>query len=464
VDSLAALEYACRENRLASLAGFGERTQEKILEGIEFLRRQQGRFLLSEATARARRILALLEALPGVSRAAIAGSVRRRSEIVSNLDLVAGAADPPSVAAAFASSPEAESHLPTAPSEASVRMAGGLAVHLRVVDEAAYPFALHYFTGSRAHNTALAARASSDGFRMTLTAAGLNGPAGSVRCAGEEDLFRALGLPFIPPELREGTGEIDAAESGDLPRLVERRDLRGIFHVHSTWSDGRGTLEEMVGAAAEAGYAYVGISDHSRTAAYARGLKEPDVARQREEIEALRPRFPTLHILHGIESDILPDGSLDYPDEVLATFDFVIGSVHSGFSMPLADMTRRVVRAVENPFLTILGHPTGRLLLGRRAFAVDLDAVIAAAARSGAAIEINANPHRLDLEPARARQARDAGVLIAINPDAHDVAGIGDVEYGVDTARRAWLRPQDVLNTRPWKEIADARDRRRRRA
>ncbi|MBI3448369.1 MAG: DNA polymerase/3'-5' exonuclease PolX [Acidobacteria bacterium] len=470
VDSLAALEYACRENRLASLTGFGERTQAKVLEGIEFLRRQQGRFLLSEATARAREILALVEALPGVSRAAIAGSVRRRCDVIANLDLVAAAADASSVAAAFASAPGVEGVVEAGSDQASVRMGGGFAVRLRVVSDASFACALHYFTGSRAHNTALAARASSDRFRMTLTPSGLArsaasaGGAGSVRCDTEEDLFRALDLPFIPPEIREGAGEIEAAESGALPRLVERRDLRGIFHVHSTWSDGRGSLEEMIRAAAEAGYAYVGISDHSRTAAYARGLKEPDVARQREEIDALRPKFPSTRILHGIESDILPDGSLDYPDAVLGAFDFVIGSVHSGFAMPLADMTRRVVRAVENPFLTILGHPTGRLLLGRKAFAVDLDAVIAAAARSGAAIEINANPHRLDLEPARARQARDAGVPVAINPDAHDVSGIGDVEYGIDTARRGWLRAEDILNARPWEEIAAARDRRRGRA
>jgi DNA polymerase (family 10) len=245
---------------------------------------------------------------------------------------------------------------------------------------------------------------------------------------------------------------------------VERRDIRGILHVHSNWSDGRASLEEMIRATASAGYAYVGISDHSRTAAYARGLKIEDVTRQRAEIETLRARIPAIRILHGIESDILPDGSLDYPEDVLRAFDFVIGSVHSGFTMTEAEMTRRVVRAIENPFLTILGHPTGRLLLGRNAFPIDLDAVIAAAAASGAAIEINASPHRLDLDAVRARQAKEAGVVVSINPDAHDVEGIADVEYGVDTARRAWLEAADVLNARPWEEIAERVERRRAKA
>jgi DNA polymerase (family 10) len=468
VDSLAALEYACRENRLASLPGFGERTQDKILQGIEFLRKNLGRFLLGEATARARELLQFLEGRPQVVRASIAGSVRRRKEIIGDLDLVASSAEPARVIAEFVKLPEVETILGEGTTKASVRMKSGLQVDLRVVEDAAFPFALHYFTGSKAHNIAMRRRAESERFGLRLNEYGLYRGEGDgaerIACGTEEEIFRALALPYIPPELREDAGEIEAAERGALPRLVERRDIRGILHVHSNWSDGRATLEEMIRAAASAGYAYVGISDHSRTAAYARGLKIEDVARQRAEIETLRARTPGIRILHGIESDILPDGSLDYPEEVLKEFDFVIGSVHSGFTMAGAEMTRRVVRAVENPFLTILGHPTGRLLLGRDAFAIDLDAVIAAAAASGAAIEINASPHRLDLDAVKARQAKEAGVAVSINPDAHDVDGIADVEYGVDTARRAWLEAADVLNARPWEEIAERVERRRAKA
>ena len=465
VDSLAALEYACRENRLASMAGFGEKTQEKILKGIEFLRRNLGRFLLSEATVRGRELLAFLERHADVVRAEIAGSLRRRKEVIGDLDLVASSAAPARVISAFTKMDGVEAILGAGETKAMVRLASGLQVDLRVVDDAAFPFALHYFTGSKAHNIAMRRRAESARYRLRLNEYGLfrgeGEAAPGIPCADEEAIFRELGLPYIAPELREDAGEIEAAERGELPRLIERPDLKGIFHVHSNWSDGRATLEEMVRGAAALGYGYVGLSDHSRSAGYARGLKEPDVLKQRSEIEALRSRVPAIRILHGIESDILADGALDYPDELLRQFDFVIGSVHSGFTMTEEEMTKRVVRAVENPFLTILGHPTGRLLLGREAFRIDLDAVIDAAARSGAAIEINANPHRLDFDPLRARQARASGVLLSINPDAHDVGGLSDVEYGVDTARRAWLTAEDVLNARPWEEIAQIQDRRR---
>jgi DNA polymerase (family 10) len=458
VDSLAALESACMENRLASLPGFGARTQEKILSGIEFLRRNLGRFLLSEASTWGGALLGFLKDHPGVARASLAGSLRRRREVIGDVDLVAAAADPRRVIADFTAHRDVEAVLGAGETKASVRLKNGIQVDLRVVDEAAFPFALHYFTGSKAHNIAIRRRAESARFRLKLNEYGLFRGEGDgaerIPCEDEEVLYAALDLPFIPPELREDAGEIEAAERRALPRLVERRDLRGTFHVHTTWSDGRAGLEAMVRAAAELGFEYVGISDHSRTAGYARGLKVDDVARQREEIEALRGRFPSIRILHGTESDILHDGSLDYPEEVLDRFDFVVGSIHSQFGMPEPEMTRRVVRALENPHLTILGHPTGRLLLDREGFRIDLDAVLAAAARAGAAVEINANPHRLDLDASWCRRARDAGVLLSIDPDAHDVEGLADVGYGVDTARRGWLEPEHVLNTRSWEEIA----------
>jgi DNA polymerase (family 10) len=276
-----------------------------------------------------------------------------------------------------------------------------------------------------------------------------------VPCAAEEDFFRGLGLAFIPPELREGRSEVEAAAAGTLPRLVDAHDLRGTFHCHTDWSDGAATLEEMAEAARAAGLDYLGIADHSRSAAYAGGLSIERVRQQWRAIDALNDRYAgAFRLFKGVECDILADGTLDYPDEVLAGFDYVVASVHSRFGLSREAMTERIVRAVAHPMVTMLGHPTGRLLLARDAYALDLEAVIAAAAAHGTMIEINANPHRLDLDAPHARRARDLGVAIAINPDAHSTAGLDDLDYGLGQARRAGLRPEDVLNTRPAGEVA----------
>lgn len=454
LDTVEALAQACREGKLEQLAGFGKKSQETILEGIGFVKKHHGRMLLSEATALARELLATLSGLRGVARCEFAGSLRRRKEVVGDIDLLASVgngATPADIIKEFAGMPSVEKILGAGDTKASVILSSGRQADLRVVSDDEYPFALHYFTGSAEHNIAIRRRAQSLGLKINEY--GLWKGAKRLACKDEEAIFRKLGLPFIPPELREDWGEIDAAEADTLPRLVQRKDLRGTFHVHSTYSDGTDPLEAMIHRAATMGFEYVGISDHSRSAGYAGGLSVERLEEQRGEIAALRKKYAKITILHGIESDILKDGSLDYPRAVLEKFDFVIGSVHSSFTLSEQEQTRRVVKALENPYLTILGHPTGRLLLQRDGFKIDLDRVIEAAARAGKVIEVNASPLRLDLDWRRCRQAKEAGVKVSINPDAHGVDGLQDVDYGVDTARRGWLEAGDVLNTRSWEQI-----------
>jgi DNA polymerase (family 10) len=297
---------------------------------------------------------------------------------------------------------------------------------------------------------------------LKLSEYGLEGEDRSIPCRTEEELFAALGLSFIPPELREDVGEFALAEAGPMPRLVELPDLRGTFHCHTDWSDGGATLEEMVEAARIAGLSYLGIADHSRSAGYAGGLSIDRVRRQWEAIDALNARLgDSFRVFKGTESDILPDGSLDYPDEILSGFDYVVASVHSGFGMDRSAMTDRIVKAVRNPRVTMLGHPTGRLLLARDGYAVDLDAVIEAAAESGTMIEINANPHRLDLDSTHCRKARALGIAIAINPDAHSTAGLSDLDYGIGVARRAGLGASEIFNSAPRSEVTMSLDSRR---
>jgi DNA polymerase (family X) len=338
------------------------------------------------------------------------------------------------------------------PTKASVRLADGVQCDLRAVEDDQFAFALHYFTGSKAHNIAMRKRALAR--ELSLNEYALAGDDKSVPCRTEAELFEALGLAYIPPELREDAGEIEAAQKGRLPDLIEGGDLKGTFHCHTDWSDGSATLAEMAEAARDRGLQYLGIADHSRSAGYAGGLTIERVRAQWAEIDALNESFGSkFHLFKGTECDILPDGSLDYPDDLLDGFDYVVASVHSIFGLPRDQMTRRLVRAASNPRVTMIGHPTGRLLLARDGYDVDLDAVIDAAAKAGTMIEINANPHRLDLDAVHCRRAREKGVMIAINPDAHSVGGLDDLDFGISVARRGWLEKGDVWNTLPLKTM-----------
>ena len=447
IRSLGELEYACNENRLISLDGFGEKSQAKVIEGIRLLKKHQGQFLCSDALEAAQEILALLESLPSIQRISLAGSLRRRKETVKDIDIVSSATNPVVVMERFVSLPLVSDIVDHGETKSSIRLSSGLQVDLRVVTDQEFPYALHHFTGSKEHNTALRGIAKSRG--MKLNEYGLFKGETLIRCSDEAALFAALGMDEIAPELREGLGEIEAAAVHQLPELITEEDIQGIFHVHTTDSDGRHSLEEMVKAAQALGYRYLGISDHSRSAHYANGLSIDRVRAQHKAIDRLQQRYPDIRLFKGIESDILADGSLDYPDRVLKEFDFVIASIHSRFSMPEAEMTARMTKAMSHPAVTILGHPTGRLLLSREPYHVNLTTVLEAAKQYGVVVELNANPHRLDLDWRFCKHARDLGVPLSINPDAHSTAGLGDTRYGVGIARKGWMTRADILNTQP---------------
>ncbi len=446
IESLADLRSAGESGRIAVMKGFGEKTQAKILEGISFVEKAGERILQSTALRLVAPILAHLKAHPDVIRAEVCGSLRRRAETIGDLDILVSSQRVPEVLDAFVKLPQVATVLAHGPTKASVRLADGVQCDLRGVEDSQFPFALHYFTGSKAHNIAMRRRAIAHG--LSLNEYSLSGEKGSVSCHTEGEVFEALGLAEIPPELREDSGEMEAAEARHLPALLEFSDLTGTFHCHSDWSDGSATLAEMAQAARDRGMAYLGIADHSRSAPYAGGLSIERVREQWAAIDELNRSFGgKFHLFKGTECDILPDGSLDYPDDLLEGFDYVVASIHSNFGLSRDDMTRRLVRAASNPRVTMLGHPTGRLLLARDGYAVDLDALIDAAAAAGTLIEINANPHRLDLDAVHCRRAKQKGVTIVINPDAHSPGGLDDLVYGVSVARRGWLTKADVWNT-----------------
>ena len=446
--SLEDLEVACRQDRLRDLSGFGGRTQERILKGIEQVRSYGRQVLLGRALPLADELEAALRSLPGVRRADCAAGARRRCETVEGLVLVASVEDAARVADAFCRLPAVDSVPSRSDSRLSAVCHGPLPVDLVLVgDDGAYAAALLHRTGGPEHLEALAQRARLRG--LALRGDGLYRGTERLPCPDEEAIYREIGLSFVPPELREGSGEIEAAAGGAPLELLREGDVRGIFHVHSTWSDGRLPIDDLVRRCVALGYQYVGISDHSQSARYARGLTLESLRQQQMQIDEARARHPGIRILKGSEVDILADGSLDYPDEVLGGLDFVVASVHSAFSLPQDEQTRRIVKALANRHTTILGHPTGRLLLRREPYAVDLRAVLEAAARQGVYVELNASPHRLDLDTAACRLARSLGARLSIDPDAHDAQGLEDVRYGVGIARRAGLRASDVLNTLP---------------
>ncbi|MBX5457026.1 MAG: DNA polymerase/3'-5' exonuclease PolX [Thermogemmatispora sp.] len=462
IASLEDLERACKEDRVAALPGFGKKTQEKILQGLAFLAEHGHRYLYPVAEAEGLRMRDALASLPEIVRVQVAGSLRRRRETVKDIDIVASVADNADSATRqrvmnfFTGQPGVRQIISKGETRSSIILASGIQMDLRLVTDRQFPYALHHFTGAKEHHIPLRRRALS--MNMTINEYGLfrgkEPDLELIPCKDEVEFYAALGLAYIEPELREDMGEIEAAERGELPTLVEERDLRGVLHVHSTWSDGKNTIRELAEACCERGLSYLGITDHSQSVGYANGLSVENLQRQWEEIDRLNAEFAgRLVILKGTECDILKDGSLDYPDEVLARFDFVIASIHSHFTLSPQEQTERMLRAIANPYVTIIGHPTGRLLLERPGYTLDIEAVIEAAARHGVFIEINASPQRLDLDWRYVRKARDRGILIPIDPDAHSIAGLADMHYGVGIARKGWLSAADVLNTRPVAEL-----------
>jgi DNA polymerase (family 10) len=445
IDTIDGLEKAAREDKLSGLSGFGVKTQQKIIEGIENLRKYQDRFLISTAEAQAEEISAEIEKHPDVKRLLVAGSLRRRKETIGDIDILVTSKKSDAIMEAFTTLPRVRSVVAKGPTKSSVIYGPGINVDLRVVKDQEFAFASHYFTGSKEHNTEIRGRAKKLGYR--LNEYGLFKGEKSAKCADEEALFGKLGLQYIPPELREATGEVEAAESGTLPVLIEESDIKGVLHCHTNESDGKSTLEEMVAAAKELGHTFFGVGDHSQAAAYARGLTPERVEQQRKEVRALNKKLKNFLVFFGIESDILTDGSLDYTDDVLETFDYVVASVHSNFGLSETAQTERIITAIENPYTTMLGHPTGRLLLTREAYKVDLRAVIDAAADNDVIIEINAHPQRLDLDWRFITYARDKGVLFCISPDAHHTSDFEYTRFGVGIARKGWLCKEHVINT-----------------
>lgn len=449
ITTLGELEYACRENRLRDLDGFGETSQRKILDGIARFRAHAGRFLQPVVRSQAERLLEVVRDVPGVARTEVCGSVRRRGETSKDIDVVVVASDGGAVMDAVAGADLVAEVTARGPTKLSVVLAAGPGADIRVVDDEAFPFAVVYFTGSKEHNIRLRSRAQERGLKLNEYA--LTREDGTtLACADEGEVYAALDLAWVPPELREDRGEIEAAEKDDLPVLVERGDLAGVLHCHSTWSDGAATIEEMAEGARARGYGYLGLTDHSQSAAYAGGLDPDRVRAQHEEVDALNARLDgAFRVLKGIEVDILPDGSLDYDDDVLASFDLVIASVHSRFGLSEDAQTARVLRALDNPYVDVLGHPTGRLLLSRDPYPIDLRRVVEAAADRGIAVEVNAHPQRLDLDWETLRYGLGRGLTTAINPDAHDVPGLDLIDHGLGIARKGGCRRDDVLNARP---------------
>jgi DNA polymerase (family 10) len=440
IESLAELEAAAGDGRLAALPRFGAKTAENVRRGIAHLR-QVGTLRLfhhaQDELDAVRRALAGLEGA-GVLRVEIAGAVRRRCEVIGALDLVAGHEGRAAREALIRRLGEAPGVTEIAGREGSVtlRFASGTVVEVLLTTPERFGLDWIRATGSPAHVAGLETRARALGVSL------------SAAFPDEASLYRALRLAWVPPELREGTGELEAAANDALPRLVEQSDLRGFLHCHSNYSDGTVTIADWAAACRTAGYEWVGITDHSKSAAYSGGLGTEDVAQQHHEIDQVNARAAGIRVLKGVEADILADGSLDYGPDVLDRFDFVIGSIHSRFGMSEAEMTRRVLAAMDDPHLAILGHPTGRLLLQREPYAIDLEDVLAKAAARGIAVEVNADPHRLDLDWRMVRRARELGVTLSIGADAHSTSGMSNVAVGVGIARKGWLEPDQVLNTR----------------
>ncbi|MBA3342272.1 MAG: PHP domain-containing protein [Gemmatimonadaceae bacterium] len=454
IENAEELAAAARDGRLATLPKIGEKTAAVILRSLEFRKRSAKMARYPVAAIEAEILRSSVEKHPGVSRAIIAGSVRRFNEIAADLDIAAECTDDPvKVADSFARSPGVKSAARSADKKsAMIEFVDGTLFDIHCAPKAGFPVALWRATGSQAHVDAVIAYLEKKGFSLDgVTLIGKNGK--PVRIATEDAFYKAIGLEPIPPELREGRGEVEAAARSSLPDLVSFEAIQGVLHSHSEYSDGTATIAEMAKAARERGWSYIGISDHSEAAFYAGGLKRDDVLRQHDEIDELNAKSRCFTILKGIEADILADGRLDYDADLLDRFDFVIGSIHSRFSMERDKMTARVLAAMDDPHLTILAHPTGRLLLSREGYSIDLDAVIEKAAEQRVAIEINADPHRLDMDWRHCHHAKDLGVIFEIGPDAHSIASLDNVHFGIGMARKGWLEAGDILNARSVKEV-----------
>ncbi|PKM79996.1 MAG: DNA polymerase/3'-5' exonuclease PolX [Firmicutes bacterium HGW-Firmicutes-14] len=448
VSSVDELEAAARARRVRDLPGMGAKTELNILRGIEMLRSGVGgRTTLGIADALAESFSGFLKSLPSVEYAGVAGSTRRMKESIGDVDLVAGSHEPEKVIEIFARHPQVKKVLSRGDTKASIVTLMGVQADLLVVNPDQYWSALHHFTGSKEHNVRLRELAHQKGLKINEYGIFRREDDQSLRVTGEADIYSHLGLSYIPPELREDLGEVEAAGEDRLPALLELSDIKGDLHIHSDWSDGANTIEQVAGRAVEMGYQYIAITDHSKSLGIAGGLSKERLAAQGDYIRELNGRTDGLEILAGIETDILANGDLDYPDDILAGMDIVIASVHSGFRQDREKMTGRVISAMKNKHVDILAHPTGRLIGRREPYAIDMDRVFEAAVKYGTALEINSSPDRLDLNDRYVRKACELGIKISINTDAHDTVRLEEMKYGVATARRGWAQKEDIINT-----------------
>ncbi len=455
ITSLEELEKAAKEGRLAKLEGFGEKSQENILKGLEQYRRFSQRFLLADADAQVRSLLEHMKKAPGLERIEPAGSYRRRRETVGDIDILAIARKPEPVMQHFLKYPKVQSVQAAGSTRGTVILSSGMQVDLRIVPRESYGAALCYFTGSKEHNIAIRKRGVERGLKISEYGVFKEKSKTQKPLAGkeEEEVFRAVGLPWIPPELRENRGEIEAGEAGRLPELIELKHIRGDLQMHSRWSDGKNSIEEMVSACEELGYQFLAITDHSQALGMTGGLDEEDLKKQWKEIQAVQKRHPRITILKGLEVDILADGSLDLSDAMLKRLDVVIVSIHSRFNMPKDAQTQRVLKALQHPEVNIFAHPTARLINRRDPIELDMEEVLRVASEQGVAVEVNAQPERLDLNDIHIKRALEVGCKLTINTDAHSVQDLLFMRYGVDQARRGWARKEDVINTYTVKKL-----------
>ena len=466
ISSIEQLREACETGRVAELPGFGETTQIKICKAIEERAKHSGYFQFAQIAQEAETLKSDLAGHPDALQVDVAGSYRRRKEIVHDVDLVVATKKSDAITKFFVVHPLVESIIAQGPTKSSVRLRSGVQCDLRVVSAAEYPFALAYFTGNKEHNIELRSRALQRGWTLNeyrLAPLPPNPKTKKKRPAekipkvdDEVDLYRAVDLDFIAPELRENTGEFGAAEKHSLPKLIEKENLRGTFHCHTTASDGHNSLEEMAEAAQVLGLEYLGIAEHSRSSVQAHGLDKVKLHAQVAAIAKVNKKFDGFRLFAGVECDILRDGSLDFDDEVLSELDFVVASIHSVFNLSEAEMTRRIIRAISNPLVTILAHPTGRLLLKREPYQIDIPAILDAAAETGTWVELNAAPKRLDLDWRWWPLAKEKGVKCVINPDAHRTERLRDLWFGIGIARKGWLTKTDVMNCLPLGKIERA--------